>query len=101
MISALRQLAVSPMMEELTLVSSLNTAVSFPQSDTVALLVRKDLDFDVPRSLKPPLEEYLVVTETLKRLALRRGHFLFEVLETTDDSHALTAASVRRLDQQR
>lgn len=80
---------------------SLNTTVSLPQGNAVALLVCEHLDFNVPRSLEPSLEENFVVAETLERFALRRGDLLFKVLETTNDSHAFTAAAVRRFDQQR
>lgn len=54
---------VLPVPFRLTLVSTLDRAVSLPERHAAAHPIRKDLHLDVSRSLEPSLEEDLVVAE--------------------------------------
>jgi len=85
--------------EQLTLMPPLDRTIPLPQRYTFPHLIRKYLHLDMPRMLKPSLQQYLVIAETLGRLPLGRRHFFFEVREGTNHSHSLAAAPVRGFDK--
>ena len=83
------------------LVTALQRALALPQMDDVAVVVRQDLDLDVPRGEHEPFQEQGVVTEGAGGDPAGGGQGGLEVLGAFDDVHALAAAAGGGLDQER
>mmetsp|Transcript_30197 Transcript_30197/g.81145 ORF Transcript_30197/g.81145 Transcript_30197/m.81145 type:complete len:253 (+) Transcript_30197:1370-2128(+) len=83
------------------LVSPLDRALALRQVHHVAMLIRDELDFNVPRLLDKLLHEQAIVTKGGKSLVAAHAEALDGLLVAVGDAHALAAAACRRLDHDR
>lgn len=84
-----------------TLMSSLDRTIPLPQSHTSPKFIRKDLNLDMSRMFQPPFKKHLIVAKAFQRLSLRSGEFFGKITRVADDTHSLSATSMRRFDQNR
>ena len=83
------------------LVSSLNRAVALEQMHDVALFVPQNLDLDVLRILQIFFDENVVVSERLRRFALRRPVLIDDIRLFADHTHSPAAAAGCRFQNHR
>src|SRR5690348_2755025 len=76
----------------------LNAALALAQADHIAVLVRENLEFDVPRVLDVLLHVEIVVTKRRRRFRLSGRIPGREFRFRADDSHAAPAATRRSFD---
>ena len=81
--------------------AALDRAVALAERDDVPVRVREQLHLDVPRPLEVALEVEGAVAERGLRLPLGGLLRLLELLRAADDAHAASAATCRRLDDER
>ena len=81
--------------------TALHGAVAFAEVHHVAVLVGKNLDFDVARVFEELLDVDTAVAESHSGLALRGLEILFELSLFVDHPHAFAAAARRRFDDDR
>ena len=83
------------------LVPALQRALALAEVDDVAVVVREDLDLDVPRGQDEAFQEEGVVAEGAGRDPAGGDQGVCQVFGAFDDVHALPAAAGGGLDQQR
>ena len=83
------------------LVTALDRALPLRKGNSMTVAVSEELHLDVTRRLDVPLEEDRVVAECRLGLAPCRLQRRLELRRRADDPHPASAASGRRLDQQR
>jgi hypothetical protein len=81
------------------LVTALHRAIPLMQMDAVALLVRKHLNFDMPRSLKIFLYQHLVIAEASRGFALAGPQRRGEVMTLRDHAHSFATTTGTGLQQ--
>ena len=75
------------------LMAPLDRAVPFRQMYGVAVVVAKDLELDVARTLHEALQKDRVVSEPFQRFALARIESIQKVLGPLHQAHTLATAS--------
>ena len=83
------------------LVSSLNRAVALEQMHDVALFVPQNLDLDVLRILQIFFDENVVVSERLRRFALRRPVLIDDIRLVANHPHSTASAAGCRFQNHR
>ncbi len=83
------------------LVAALHGAVALPQENRPALLVRQDLDFDVPRFDEKSLDVHALVPERQRRLRPGRLKRMGQLALFVHHAHTAPAATCGRLDDHR
>src|SRR6266478_5485123 len=75
------------------LVAPLDGAIAFPEVQQIAVVVGKDLHFDVPRARKKLLQEDGGIAKCRARFALRFFDFGIKLRGIVNDTHATPAAA--------
>ena len=83
------------------LVATLHRAVPLTEMNHSAVLVAKDLDLDMARSLEEFLDVHIAVAERRKRLVLCQRKKLAELVGIADDPHSLAAAAAVAFDHRK
>ena len=83
------------------LVPALHRAVALAEVHDVAVIVRNNLEFDVPRLLEKLLHVDLVIAEGCQRLGFGHADSARERCVRVDDAHAAPAAAAGCLDDHR
>ena len=83
------------------LMAALQRTIAFEQMHDVAVIVAKDLHFDMARLLDEFLNQHPLIAECRERLALGGGQRLAEILGPVDLAHTLAPTAGARLDQYR
>ena len=86
---------------EQLLVSPLDRAVTFAELHAGPMGIEQDLDLDVASAFEEALEDEPVIAERAGSLTTGSGERVGESLGLAHRSHALAAATCRRLDQER
>jgi len=82
------------------LVTSLHGAIALPQVDSIAVLIRKDLNLHVARRADVALQQHRAVAKRFLRLVARRVKSGEEVLRLLGNPHAFASAATYGLDHQ-
>ena len=83
------------------LVPALHRAITLIQMHIVAMLVAKDLNLNMTRSLHVLLHKHVIISKALNTFPLGSFQLPEEVFLLHDDSHTLSSATKRRLQHHR
>src|SRR5437899_1423457 len=79
----------------------LNGAVSFEEMHQVAVMVAKDLDFDMARTFNVLFDQQCAIAEGALRLSSGGAEGIRKLRGASDDAHTSSASPRRSLDQPR
>src|SRR6266536_3533970 len=80
---------------------SLKTAVSFPQSHSITMLIRKDLNLNMPRGSNILLNQHHIIPKRISSLTLGTLQLIQKLLLIKRNSHALPTTTLNCLNHNR